>query len=170
MRQSIAVSSCASSTTIWPYVHSRSAAARCAVNSASIPLILSTSICEVTMPEPIPACASVSLANCSSSARLASNAFCLATAFGSGPSNSMASSSRGTSLTVKGEPFGRVSVSMSRSSSQGAKRRNCCGFANSWSTSHSPVIGSHARFSVLRKSSFIRNCCITSLSSACSGS
>ena len=63
----------------------------------------------------------------------------------------MASSSKGTSLTVNGDPFGRVSASMSRSSSQGAKRRSCCGLQNNWSTSHSPVIGSQARFSVLRK-------------------
>ena len=121
------------------------------------------------MPEPMPAWARVSRAYCSSSARCASAAALRAAARGSGPSSSMASSNSGMSDWVSAAPLSRVSAAMSSSDIQGANRRNWAGLENSWSISHGPVIGSQARFNVCLTVSFMRSCCMTSVSSGCSG-
>ncbi len=168
IRQSMAVSSCASSTTICPYVHSRSAAARCAVSSASSPFIWSTSICEETMPPPRPVAARVSLANCSSSARLRRRRSGGPPPWDRGPADPWLR----PAAEYRTGQRGALGAGKRRDVVVGqATARDCRRSGLGEQLVDQPCAGHRqpARFSVLRKLSFIRSSDIARFSSACSG-
>ena len=150
IRQSIGVSSCASSITIWPYAHSLSLPAREASVASSPPVIAVMRFLASTREGSTPASCMDWRAYSSSRLRSASCTARRAASCGSSPSISIASSSMGTSDRVKGEPLGRRRSWISSSFSHGANCLILCGFEKISLTSHCADMGSHAVFRVFR--------------------